>query len=83
METAVSYARVLQEPLPNVEVGVRAERAARRGGEDVSLGLPVGTGLDPLLLSLMSSWASSARNSSGRSRDPVAVSAPLDAYLAM
>jgi hypothetical protein len=36
-----------------VEVGVRAEVAAGRGGEDVSLVLPVGSGLDPLLVLLL------------------------------
>jgi hypothetical protein len=47
METAVPYACRPQEPLPDVEVGVRAQRPANRRGEYVALALPVGTGRDP------------------------------------
>ncbi|GGS88761.1 hypothetical protein GCM10010254_05860 [Streptomyces chromofuscus] len=52
MKTAVSYARVPQQTLPDVEVGVRAEGSAGRCGEDVPLVLPVGTGSDPFPLLL-------------------------------
>lgn len=50
VETAVPYARVPEKPLPGVEVGVGAEGAADRRGEDVPLALPVSAGRDALPL---------------------------------
>lgn len=50
MKTAVPYARVPKQPLPDVEVGVGTQEPANRRGEDVSLVLPVRTGPDPFPL---------------------------------
>ncbi|TWG04522.1 hypothetical protein FHX80_112975 [Streptomyces brevispora] len=48
MQAPISYVRVSEKPLPDVEVGVRAQRPADRRGEDVALALPVDTGRNPL-----------------------------------